>query len=172
MDIRPALVADAKPPEAGKPGQRTLHDPPVAAQPLARVDAASRYPRLDAAPAEEPAAAWKVVTLIRVELVGSPPGPSLRTLDGFDPIHKFLEDLGIVDLGAAERYGERHAAPIDDDVALGAGPAAVYRVGAGLLSPLSVKDPRVKRGMRFVLLHLTLRRRIAFVSERRLRVES
>jgi hypothetical protein len=77
-----------------------------------------------------------------------------------------------VDLGPGEHRDERCAVFVDEQVAFRARSAAVYRVGTGLLSPLSVQDPRVKRGMRCVLLHQALHRRIAFASERRLQEEN
>ena len=40
-----------------------------------------------------------------------------------------------MNLGASEHHREWYAVSVDEQVALGTRPAAVYRVGAGLLSP-------------------------------------
>ena len=48
MDVRATLVAHFEAAEAVEPGERSLHDPPKSAQPLARFDAAASDARNDA----------------------------------------------------------------------------------------------------------------------------
>jgi hypothetical protein len=57
QDVRAPLVADLQPPVADQPRQRPLHHVPVAAQPLARLDAAPGDPGRDAARAQRQTAA-------------------------------------------------------------------------------------------------------------------
>ena len=49
-------------------------------------------------------------------------------------------------LAPGQDHREHQAVAADQEVALGAGATPVYRVGTSLLAPLSVKEPRVKRG--------------------------
>jgi hypothetical protein len=49
MGVRAKLVAHFEAAQAVEPGERTLHDPPESAQPLARFDAAASDARDDAA---------------------------------------------------------------------------------------------------------------------------
>ncbi len=70
-----------------------------------------------------------------MELVRPLAGASIGLLDGLDAIDESFEDPGVVDLCAGEPRGERRALPVYEEVALGAGVAAIYRVGAGLPAP-------------------------------------
>jgi hypothetical protein len=135
VDIRTALVTDGKPTIASQPGQRALDDPPVASQFLACFHATSCYPRPDAAPAKEPAAAERIVTFVGMELTGSLARPAPLAPHGDYGVYEFGEHLGIVHVGTGERHGEWHAVRVGDEVPLGAGTTPVYGVRAGLLAP-------------------------------------
>ena len=84
QDVRAPLVADLQAPVADQPRQRPLHHVPVAAQPLARLDAAPGDPGRDAAPAQRQTAARVVVPLVAMQLgraLARPPRPPSRALD-------------------------------------------------------------------------------------------
>jgi|UPI0005BCC42A hypothetical protein len=73
MKVAASLVADSEATEASQPSQGTLHDPAVASQMLAALDAAPGDARCDAArPTLAPTAAM-IVALVSVHLVGSAP---------------------------------------------------------------------------------------------------
>ena len=135
MDIRTALVAGGEPTIASQPGQRTLDDPPVASQFLACFHTTSCYPRPDAAPAKEPAAAGKVVPFVGVEFTGALARPAPLAPHGDDGVDELGEHLGVVHVGTGERHGEWHPTRVGDEVTLGAGTNPVYRVRAGFLAP-------------------------------------
>lgn len=139
MDIRSSFVAHREPTVAREPGERALHDPPVMTELLARIDPPPCDARLDAAPSERFAAPREVVALVGVQLRGALARPSRstrRTLDRLDAVHEPFEDLGVVDVGGGERYGERDAPSVRNKVALRARFAAIRRVLSDLLAPL------------------------------------
>src|SRR5207249_8016851 len=76
-----ALVAYQQAAIAVQPGEVALHDPAVAPEPLARLDAAAGDPRGDAAAAERRAVATGSVAQVRVQL-GGPPARAAGTAGG------------------------------------------------------------------------------------------
>ena len=149
MDVGPALVADRETPKAVKSGERPLHDPAVPTQSLAALHSPSGYLRLDATPTREMPAARAVVALVGVKLPGTFARPPGALLHGLDRIHHLFEQLRVVDVGGGDGGGEEYAPPIDEEVVLGARPAAVYGVGAGLLAPpLGRNARRIQRSSR------------------------
>ena len=60
-----------------------------------------------------------------MELVGALAGSTATAFDGLYRVNELLENLGVVDVRAGEQNRERHASGVGDDVALGAGPAAI-----------------------------------------------
>ena len=69
VDVSPPLVAHLQPPVPLQPRQRPLHNPPVSAQLLARLDASPRDARGDAPLPERLAAAREVVAFVGVQLL-------------------------------------------------------------------------------------------------------
>jgi len=67
VDIRTPLVAHLEPAEPIEPGQRALHDPAIAPQPLTGLDATSRYARDDATPAQGLSTPRIIVALIGMQ---------------------------------------------------------------------------------------------------------
>ena len=57
MDVCAALITHLEPSKAIEPGQCPLDHPPIAPQPLTRLDATPSDPRDDAPPAQRPPAA-------------------------------------------------------------------------------------------------------------------
>ncbi len=137
--VRPALVADAQPAKAEQPRERPLDHPAVPTQPLGGVDPPASDPRGDAAGAQGTPQGRGVVRLVGVELgraLPGPPRPPARADDRRDGVDEG-EQLGrVVGVGGREPDGQGNAVPVDDQVVLGAGLAAVGRVAAGQFAPL------------------------------------
>jgi hypothetical protein len=136
QDVEPALVTDREPPEAGEPGQRALYHPAVPAQALGALDARAGDPGRDASPRQAPAAAVVVVALVGVQLARPLARPAGALPDRRHGVEQRLERRLSWTFAGAEQERERDAAGVDQDVALGAGLAAVGRVRAGELAPL------------------------------------
>ena len=136
VDVDAALISDGEPPEPVDRCEGSLDHPPVSAKALAAVDAAPGDAWLDAGlPACGPAAAV-VIGLVSMELVW----PASRTASFAshrgDGIEQQLEWDAVVDVGAGQDEAERNAAPVGDQVAPGAGSAAVGRVRTCRFAPL------------------------------------
>ena len=139
MDVRTPLVAHRQPPVPRQPRQRPLDHPPMPSQPLARVDAAPGDARLYPSLTERLSAAGKVVALVGVQLrraLARAARAARRTLDRLDGVHQLLQDLRVVYVRGGERYGERDAPSVRNNVALRARFAAIRRVLADLFAPL------------------------------------
>lgn len=67
MDVGSPLITDLQPPGAVQPRQRALHDPTIAAQALARLDALARQMWRDASAAASLAALGIVVSFVGVQ---------------------------------------------------------------------------------------------------------
>ena len=136
MNVGAAFVTDGEATVADEPSQCPLHDPAVATQASAALDASWSDTREDApSPAGLPAVG-KVIGLIGVELGGAPSRPASALADRRDGVDHALEALAVVDGRRAERERKGDAARIGEDVALGARLAAVRRVGPSLFTPL------------------------------------
>ena len=87
VDVVTALVTDRQPAVLGQPRQGPLDDPPVAAEPLARVDAAAGDAAADPPPPEVAPTPWVVVALVGVQLaraLSRPPRLAGRTTERGD----------------------------------------------------------------------------------------
>ncbi len=136
MDVEPALIANGEATEAAHPGQRTLNDPPVPAQLPAALDPAAGDAGLDAATAAAVAAAPLIIGLVAVHLVRPATWAARLARYGWDRVEQVLERHAVVDIGPGQQEGERDAAPVGDEVALGARLAAIRRVRPDRGSPL------------------------------------
>jgi hypothetical protein len=138
QEVGAPLLADLQPPIAHQPGQRPLHHLPMAAQPLARLDATPGDPRADPPPAQRPPATRVVVALVAVQLgralAGSARAPA-GPLDRRDGVHHSLQQHGGMGVGRRQPDRQWHATTVDQQVVLGPGLAPVGRVRAGQLAP-------------------------------------
>lgn len=71
VEVGAALVADGEAAKAGQPGQRSLDDPAVAAEPFAALDVAPSGPGRDSAGSALAPATAMIVSLVGVQLIGS-----------------------------------------------------------------------------------------------------
>ena len=148
MDVGAAFVADGEAAVATEPGQRPLHDPAVAAQASAALDASSGDAREDAPAATGLSAVGKVVGLVRMQFAGPSARPADALSDRRDSINHALKELAVVDVRRAEREGKGDAARVGEDVALGPWPAPVRGAGPGLFAPLFAGTLALSRAAR------------------------
>ena len=93
MDVLAPLIADREPAVLRKPGQCALHNPPVAAQSLTRVDCASGDAWGYASLSQGFSATPEVVAFVSVELLGTLPRSATtatRPLERLYGVHGFL----------------------------------------------------------------------------------
>ena len=136
VDIRPSLIAYRQPAIPAKPRQRTLYHPPVASQPLARVDPASGDAWGYAPLPQGLTATREVVAFVGMQLLRTLPRSATRALDGLYGIHSLFQDLRVVYVCSREDYRERDASSVRNNVALRARFPLIRRILAGLLAPL------------------------------------
>jgi hypothetical protein len=135
-DVGASLVADRQPSEAAEPGQGSFDHPAMPSQALAVFDATPGNTRLDGAPTQRLSALWEIVTLVGMQLGRSPAGPPPTLVNWRHGVDQLVEEPAVVDICRAEPDSEWDAPSVGDQVALGAGAAAIGRVGAGFLAPL------------------------------------
>ena len=136
MHVGQPLVADGESPILGKPRQRPFHDPPMPTELLARLDAAAGDARCDAPPAAGVPTTVVVIPLVAVELVGALAGAAPESLDRPDRIEQRLQQARVVPVGRADEDRKRDASAVHEHMMLGARPAPVGRIRAGLFAPL------------------------------------
>ena len=107
----------------------------VPAQPLARFDAFTSDPALDAVLAQVGAAVTRIVSLIGMEFFGPSPRATQAALNGRDGLEQGLEARAVVVISRREFDRQGDALAVDDHVALGPGFAPIGRVGAGGFPP-------------------------------------
>jgi hypothetical protein len=76
-----------------------------------------------------------IVPFVGVQLTWSLSRPTSTLTDGRHGIEQRLEKAAVVDVRGAEQKCQRHPARVHEDVALGAGLAAVGRIGTDALAP-------------------------------------
>jgi hypothetical protein len=100
------------------------------------LDAAAGDAWLDPAAAASLATAPVIVGFVAMQLVRPTPPAARLACHGRDGIEQLLERHAVVDVGRGQQDGERDAAPVGDEVALGARLAAVRGVRPDRTAPL------------------------------------
>jgi hypothetical protein len=159
VDVEPAFVTDGQAAEAVDPCECALDDPSVLAQPLAALDATARDPVFDPAPEAGAAAAAMIIGLVGVQLVRPAARPARLARDGCYRVEQLLEGPAVVSVGAAQQESERDAAPVHDEVALGACLSAIRRVRPGSGTPLLAAMDALSTQARLQSMRSTWRRR-------------
>jgi hypothetical protein len=129
------IPADLQPSEAAQPGQRPLHPPAVAAQPLRRLDPAARDPGIDPTPSQIGAAVPGVIPLVRVDCAGPAAPPTAGVAHRRHVVHQRLEHGAVVDDGRRHRDRQRQATAVADQVEFGAGLATIDGICANMIPP-------------------------------------
>jgi hypothetical protein len=136
MDVVPALIANGEPAVLSKPGKCALHYPPVSSQLLGALYALPCYTALYAAPSQSSFALFVVVSLVGMQLLGTLPRPTPRTLDGLYGVDELFEDHRVVDVRCAEHYRQWDAPAVRNKVALRALLSLIRRIRSGFRAPL------------------------------------
>ena len=152
MQVDASLVADGQSAEAGGPSQGALHDPAMAAEVLAALDAPSSDPWCDAAgPALAPAATV-IAALVGVQLVRS--ASRATTPAGAHARHRVegsRQHTAVVAVGPGQRQAEWRALGVHDEVALRARLAPLRRVRACRGEPPFRRQARTVEATRYQL---------------------
>jgi hypothetical protein len=135
-DVGAALVADCQASETAEPGEGALHDPAMASQARAALDAAPSDPIADPPLAQGTMTARQIIGFVGMELCRAPARPTPALADRRHGVDQLFEEAAVVDICRGDPQGERDAVGIGDNVALGPRAAAVGRIGAGLFAPL------------------------------------
>ena len=137
MDIVAPLIADREPAVLRKPGQCTLHHPPVLPQLLAALYPLSCYPALYPAPSQSSLALFVGVSFVGLQLLGTFPRPTpTGTLDGLYSVDELFEDHRVVHVGSGGDHSERDPFSVRNKVALGALLSFIRRIVGGFWAPL------------------------------------
>lgn len=119
------LVAHPEPFELVQPGEGPLDHPPDGNQPGAVRGAAAGDGRHDPARAQVAAVTEVVVATVGVQAAGLAPRPTAHAADGRDFVQQRQKLCDVVAVAAGHRDRQRSTVRIDDQVVLGAEPAAV-----------------------------------------------
>jgi len=110
------FVADGEAAVAGEPAQRSLHDPAIASQPLARLDPPPRDAWHDAPATEERAAAVEIVALVCMHFVWPFAAIAEGLFDRRQGGDQPFELDAVVLVGRRERQREGDPAAVDDEM--------------------------------------------------------
>ena len=135
VDVVAPLVADDQPAHLVQPGDGSLDDPAVPAQPLGGLDPRPGDAALDPPAAEHALVSSRAVALVGVQLLGPPARPPTLATHGRNRIDQPLQHRGLVDVGRRGQLRERDALAVRDQVPLRPRLAAIRRVRAGLVTP-------------------------------------
>jgi hypothetical protein len=146
MDVIAPLIANREPTVLGKPCQCALHHPPVSPQLLAALYALPCYTVLYPASSQSFLALLVIVGFVGMQLLGTPPRSSPRTLNGLCSVDELFEDHRVVDVCGAEHYRQWDAPSVRNKVALRARFSLICRIRCGFWAPFwqEWKPNRVK----------------------------
>ena len=136
MDVVPALLANCEPAILRKPGQCTLHNPPVSAQLLAALYALPCYTAFYPASSQGTLALLIIVGFVGVQLLGTPPRSATGTLDRLYSVDELFEGHRIVNVGCGDDQRERDTPSVRNKVALRPLLSFICRIRSGLCTPL------------------------------------
>src|SRR4051794_607584 len=105
------------------------------AESLLGLNALTGNPRRDATLAQGGPILLRVISFIRVQLVGTLARPSLGKLDRIDGVNSRAEHRGVVDVGGSQHDRERDALAVDHKMALRALFAAIRWIRPGFFAP-------------------------------------
>ncbi len=136
MDVITPLIPNAQATKAVEPCARALHDPAVATQAFAAVNAAPCDTRNNATLPKSDAQLFRVIRFVGVEFVGTlTRTTSALASDGTDGIHNCEHHPRVMHVRRAQQCRERDACAFDHNMALRPRFAAIRRIRSGLSAP-------------------------------------
>ena len=135
MDVAAPFVAEPEPAVLVEPGERSLHDPALAAESRAVRGALVGDDRRDLACAQPGFGRFGVVAAVAEQRAGTAPRPAGFAAHGRDRLDERQQVREVVPVGAADQAGKRDAGGVGDQVVLAAAFAPVDRAGAGFGAP-------------------------------------
>jgi hypothetical protein len=136
MYVVAALIANRESTVLRKPGQSTLHYPPVSPQLLGALYALSCYTALYRTPSQGFFTLLVVVSFVSMWLLRTPPRSApARTLDGFYTVEEFFENHRVMDVCGGEHHRQWDAPSVRNKVALGALLCFICRIVGGFWAP-------------------------------------
>jgi hypothetical protein len=139
VDIVPTFITHSQAPLLVEPCVGALHDPPVPAQVLLRLDAGPRDARSDAASAQAAAVLTRGVRLVRMQLAGPMPGATTGLFHVGYGIQQGEQLVGVVDVGSRQTLGQRQALSVDEKMMPTARLRSVRRVLARETPPFEAR---------------------------------
>ncbi len=133
MEIVAAFVADEEASVAVEPGERALHDPPVAAEFRLGVDARASDARSDVPAPQGVAPGAPGVGFVGMQFRGASAWATMRSLDRRDRVNGVQQDGPLVDIGGRLEADEGDALSLGYQMVLGARFAPVGGVRADRL---------------------------------------
>ena len=135
MDVLVAVVADEQPLEVVQPGEGALDDPAVAAEPGTVLCLAAGDHGLDPSLPNLAAVLVVVIAAVGDQTVGTATRPADAATHGRHGVEQRDQLSDVVAVAAGQAPGEWEAAAVDEEVMLGARPAAIDRAWTGLAAP-------------------------------------
>ncbi len=145
VDVGPPLEPNPEPAEAVKPREGPLHDPAEGPEAAAVSDVAMSQDRADAALAQLVAVRFRVVGPIPEETVGTATGVAGTTAYRRDRVNQRQELCDVVPVGPGQRYRQRDAVGVGDDVMLAPRSGPVRGIRAGFFPPPRPREPSRSR---------------------------
>jgi hypothetical protein len=135
MDVGATFISNLEPSQTVQPRVGALDDPTMTAQLLLRLDAFTGDSRRDATPAQGGLVLLRLVSLIRVQFVGTFARPSSGTSNRVDGVKGRPKHRGLVDIGRGQQDRQRNALAVDHKMALRALFAAIRWILPGFFAP-------------------------------------
>jgi hypothetical protein len=136
---RVPVPPNLQPPPAAQPRQRPLHPPAVASKPHRRLQPTPGNPRPDPTTPQPSTIGLAVISLVRVDLVGSHPPPPRRRAHRWDVVDHGRQHGHISDVGRGDHRGQRQPADLTDQVELAPRLATIDGICAHLVPPRLVR---------------------------------
>src|SRR5690242_9401708 len=118
MSVCTSFIPNLQPPEAVQPRMRALDDPTMPTESLLRLHPFASDARSNATLAQGGPVLLRIVSLVRMQLVGPFARPSSSTLDRMDRVYRGLQHRGLVDIGRRQQEFQRRALSIDHKMPL------------------------------------------------------
>jgi hypothetical protein len=139
MYVKPSLITNSQSPKSVEPGKRALHNPSVAPQLLATLDASPRNPRGDASLAKGLPVSLRIIPFVRMHFDRTLAWTTSSPVQGRDSIYHIIYHLlqhrGVRNVRSCTPHRQWYTSSTDHKMALRAWFALIRRVWACSLLP-------------------------------------